>query len=321
MEIAFVDFVQPDLSVEEPAMAAAGFSFRAARPSCQTEAEVIAFAGDAEALVVQEAPITRAVLEALPSVRIVSLPQVGFNTVDLEAAKDCGIWVTHVPDGNSTEVASHALAMGLSLIRGLASYDRSTRAGNWDYEAAGPLRRPMTLTLGILGLGRIGRLLAGYAAPTFGRILGFDPFLPDAAWPPGVARAASLEDLLAESDLLSLHMPLTDDNQGLMDRDRLAQMKPGAFLLNVSRGPMVETGDLIDALDSGRLAGAALDVFPQEPPDKDDPILGHAKVLLSPHAAFYSLESDQELRRRSIETIAALRDRGRPNNVLVEGSR
>ena len=321
MEIAFTDFMQPDLSVEEPVMAAAGFSFRAARPDCGTEEEVIAFAGDAGALVVQEAPITRAVLEALPSLRIVSLPQVGFDSVDLEAAKDCGVWVTHVPDGNSTEVASHGLAMSLSLIRGLPSYDRSMRAGAWNYEAAGPLRRPGTLTLGILGLGRIGRLLAGYAAPLFGRVLGFDPYLPDAAWPGEIARAENLEELLATSDLLSLHMPLTDENQGLMNRQRLAQMKPGAYLINVSRGPMVETGDLADALDSGHLAGAALDVFPQEPPAEDDPVLGHAKVLLSPHAAFYSLESDRELRRRSIETIAALRDRGRPNNVLVEGTR
>lgn len=321
MEIAFADGVQSDLSVEEPIMAKHGFAHRVSQPACRTPEDVIAFAASAEALIVSEAPVTRSVLSALPKVRIVSLAQVGFNSVDTQAARELGVWVTNVPDGNSTEVACHALAMSLALLRGLKTFDRATCGGVWDYTIAGPLRRPGSLTLGLLGLGRIGALFASYAAPIFGRVLAHDPFVPEENWPAGVARAESRDELLGESDLLSLHIPLTEDNRGMVDSEFLAQMKPGSHFVNVSRGPHVRTAHLIDALDSGHIAGAALDVLPEEPPSTDDPILRHSKVLLSPHGAYYSIESDHEIRRRSIENIAALVESGRPNDVVVEGFR
>jgi D-3-phosphoglycerate dehydrogenase len=273
------------------------------------------------ALIVQNAPVTERVLAALSDLRIVSVPGIGVDAIDIAAAKRHGVWVAHVPDGNITEVACHAVAMMLSLIRHLQPYDTAVRAGDWSYDGTGPLTRPGKLTLGVVGLGKIGRLAAAYAAPIFGSIVGYDPHLPDEAWPEGLARERELAALCATSDVITFHMPLTAETRGLVNRDLLAGMKPGSYLVNVSRGAIVEIPDLLAALDSGQLAGAALDVFPQEPPAADDPVLLHPKVILSPHAAFYSLDSDEELRRRSVTNVISFLKTGRPENVVVEGSR
>lgn len=321
MRVVFTDFVQSDLQLEQGLLNAAGLQLVAAEPQCGTEDEIIACAKDASALIVQSAPVTERVLAALPTLRIVSVPGIGVDMVDLDAARKHGVWVAHVPDGNLTEVACHAVAMALSLIRHLRLYDGAVRAGEWSYDGTGPLTRPGKMTLGVVGLGKIGRLAAAYAAPIFGSIIGFDPLLPVAAWPEGVKREASLSELCAASDVITLHLPLTKETRGMVNRQLLGRMKTGSYLVNVSRGAVVEIPDLLEALDSGQLAGAALDVLPQEPPDPDDPVLSHPKVILSPHAAFYSLDSDEELRRRSVTNVTTFLETGRPENVVVEGSR
>lgn len=321
MRVVFTDFVQSDIELERRLLDGADLELVAAEPPCATEEEVIRAAQDATALIVQNAPMTERVFAALPGLRIVSVPGIGVDAIDVEAAERHGVWVAHVPDGNITEVASHTLAMALALIRHLPLYDAAVRAGVWSYDGTGPLTRPGNMTFGVVGLGKIGRLAAAYAAPVFGRILGYDPHLPDAAWPEGVARERDLAALCATSDVLTFHMPLTAETRGLVDRALLAGMKPGSYLVNVSRGAIVDIPDLLAALDSGQLAGAALDVFPQEPPAADDPVLRHPKLILSPHAAFYSLESDEELRRRSVTNIISFLQTGHPENVVVEGTR
>jgi len=321
MRVVFTDYTQPDLALERRLCAEAGLELVAADPQCRSEDAVIAAARGAAALVVQAVPVSARVLAALPDLRIVSVPGVGVDMVDTEAARDHGVWVAHVPDANITEVACHAVAMVLSLIRHLPHYDASVRAGAWHYEETGPLTRPGNLTLGVAGLGKIGRLVAAYAAPMFGRIVGYDPHLPPAAWRPGVARETDLARLFAVSDAVTLHMPLTAETRGLVGRELLAAMKPGGYVVNVSRGAIVDIPDLLTALDSGHLGGAALDVLPQEPPDRDEPVLRHPKVLLSPHAAFYSLESDEEARRRAVVNIVRFLETGRPEHAVVEGTR
>jgi D-3-phosphoglycerate dehydrogenase len=266
---------------------AAGLQLVAAEPQCGTEDEIIACAKDASALIVQSAPVTERVLAALPTLRIVSVPGIGVDMVDLDAAQKHGVWVAHVPDGNLTEVACHAVAMALSLIRHLRLYDGAVRAGEWSYDGTGPLTRPGKMTLGVVGLGKIGRLAAAYAAPIFGSIIGFDPLLPVAAWPEGVKREPSLSELCAASDVITLHLPLTKETRGMVNRQLLGRMKTGSYLVNVSRGAVVEIPDLLEALDSGQLAGAALDV----------------------------------LRRRSVTNVTTFLETGRPENVVVEGSR
>ncbi len=321
MKVAYTDFIQSDLDLEAGLLGEAGMTLVPAAAPCRTPDEVIRLADGAFGLLVQAAPVTRAVFEALPALRVVSVPGIGVDSIDLDAAGDHGVWVANVPDANLTEVATHAVAMTLSLIRHLPLFDRDVHGGTWGYELTGPLHRPGHLTFGLVGLGRIGRLTASYAAPMFGSIMAFDPLVPQDAWPGEVVRVEDLAALFRQSDVVSLHLPLTAETQGLVGAELLAEMKPGSYLVNVSRGPIVDIGALLAALDRGHLAGAALDVLPHEPPAADDPVLGHPRVLLSPHAAFYSLESEEELARRSVTNITDLARQGRPHSVVVEGTR
>jgi D-3-phosphoglycerate dehydrogenase / 2-oxoglutarate reductase len=286
---------------------------------CRTPEELIETGRGASALLVGYAPATREVMEALPSLRIVSVGAVGTDTVDLVAARELGIWVCNVPDAATDEVATHALAMALALIRQIPFHDRRTRQGRWTLAGSGPLRRPTDLTLGIIGVGTIGRRVAEFARPIFRRIIGCDPVVPVSAWPEFVVRCET-EDVFRESDVLTLHTPLTDQTRHLVDETRLRSMREGSYLVNVSRGDVVDLKALVTALDEGRLAGVALDVLPQEPPDPDEPILQHPRVLITPHSAFLSDESARDyLRKQALNVIAWART-GRPERVVAEPS-
>lgn len=318
MKVLITDAEYPDLAIERQLLEAAGFEVTSAQ--CRTPAEVIAKGQGAAALLVQYAPITREVFAALPELKIVSRYGVGVDTVDLEAARAFGVWVANVPDYGSEEVAAHAFAMALALVRHLPFYDRAVREGRWHYLAGGPLKRPSTMTFGVVGLGRIGHTVAGRARAWFGRVLGHDPYLPQADWPKGVERA-DLDELFRKSQVVSLHLPLTRETRHLANRTRLAAMPTGSYLVNTARGALVDLEALLWALEEGPLAGAALDVLPQEPPPKGHPILRHPRVLLSPHAAFFSEEAEADLRRKAAMNIVAWAQKGRPRYVVVEGNR
>ena len=313
--IAYPRTMNTDL--EQEMLIEAGFEWDVTR--CRTAEELVRDGQGADAFVIEAAPLTRAVLEALPGLRFVTTVGVGVDHVDLAAAEAHGVWVANVPDANLVEVATHALGMALAMIRHLPFYDRSVRAGRWSFEDTGTLRRPSTLTLGIVGLGNIGRILVRLAQPSFARILGHDPYLADAGWPDHVVRLAELSQLFAQSDVVSLHVPMSADNHHLVTRDLLAQMAPGSYVVNCARGELVDIDALIEMLDSGHIAGAGLDVLPEEPPSPDHPILRHPRVMLSPHAAFYSVEADEELRRKAILNVLAWVREGRPPYIVVEG--
>jgi D-3-phosphoglycerate dehydrogenase len=316
-EVLIVDDTEEICPIEIAMLKEAGMSV-VFEPDGTIENIIVAGA-NATALITVESPIPRAIFEALPNLRMVSYPGIGVDIVDQDAAREHGIWVTNVPTANITEVATHTLAMALSLVRALPLYDRDMRAGIFDYTAHGPLRRPNTMTFGIAGLGNIGRIVASYATPFFGKVVGYDPYVPADAWPDGLERADDITGLLRQSDVFTLHMPLTDDNGNLIDAAALATMKAGSYFINVSRGGLVDIDAVVAALDSGHLAGAGLDVFPSEPMTPGHAILCHRRAILSPHAAFFSTAADEELRRGSIDNITAWRDTGRPNFVVVEG--
>ena len=317
IEVLLADQDDYGFALERTILADAGMKATVAR--CDTPDELIAAAGSASAMVIVYTPVTRAVFEALPELRLISFPGIGVDAVDFDAARDHGVWVANVPQANVTEVAAHALAMSLAMTRHLPFYDRDVRAGRWDHAAPGRLRRPGTLTLGIVGVGRIGRCLAGMAAPVFGRIVGYDPYVPEDGWPEGIERLDELAGVFHHGDVVSLHMPLAAETRNMIGTRMLAAMEPGGYLVNVSRGGLVDVDALLAALDSGHLGGAALDVLPQEPPSPDHPLLRHPRVLLSPHAAFYSVEADEELRRESIRNVIDWARTGRPNYFVVEG--
>jgi phosphoglycerate dehydrogenase-like enzyme len=287
---------------------------------CRTPQDVIEAGAGAAALLVGSVPITRKVLTELPSVGIVSTMSVGTDHVDLAAAADLGVWVTNVPDAATDEVAVHAVAMALSLIRHLPFYDRDTRRGEWSATGPGPMRRPTEMILGIVGMGAIGRRTAEAARASFQRILGCDPFLSREAWPSEV-EPTTIEALFREADVVSLHVPLTDETRRLVNADRLGTMRRGSYLVNVSRGELMDMDAVIDALDAGRLAGAAVDVLPTEPPESDDPILRHPRSMVTPHIAYLSEESALEYSRKQALDVIAWIESGRPQRVVVEPSR
>ncbi len=169
-----------------------------------------------------------------------------------------------------------------------------------------------------MGLGRIGGTFARRASPWFGRTLGCDPYLGDDAWPGGVERA-TLEEVFSESLVVSLHPPLTEETRDFVDRDLLGRMPEGSFLVNTARGGLVVIDDLLWALEEGPLAGAALDVLPQEPPPPDHPLLRNPNVILTPHAAFYSVEAEEEVRRKAAQNVVSWAKEGRPLYPVVEG--
>jgi phosphoglycerate dehydrogenase-like enzyme len=313
----YTDVVDVDPAPGVRLLEAAGFRVRVLRTA--DPARIATEAPDADALLIGYTRVDAALLAALPRVGIVATQSVGFDMVDVDAALARGVWVANVPAAATEEVAVHALAMTLSLLRGLPSYDRAVRAGRWD-AAELELRRPSATTLGVLGLGRIGRRLAALAGTVHGRVIGHDPALDASAWPSGVERVG-LDELLAESDVLSLHLPLTDATARIIDAAAIARMRPGAMLVNVSRGGLIDARALVDALDRGRLGGAALDVLEVEPPPPGDPLLRHPRVLLSPHAAYRSEQSAHAYVLEQARNVVEWRERGRPLNPVAEAGR
>jgi D-3-phosphoglycerate dehydrogenase / 2-oxoglutarate reductase len=316
LRVLITDFNYPDVELERRVLEDAGLDLVTAQ--CRSEEDVIEAAREVSALLTQYARITARVMSELPELRMVGRYGVGYDIVDVEAAHERGVWVANVPDYGTEEVAVHALSLALSLLRHLPLYDRDVKAGRWHSTSTGPLYRLKNSTLGVVGLGRIGGTFARRASPWFGRTLGCDPYLEEDAWPESVERA-SLEEVFSESLLVSLHPPLTDETRGFIDRNLLEQMPDGSYLVNTARGGLVVMDDVLWALEEGPLAGAGLDVLPQEPPPQDHPLLSNPNVILTPHAAFYSVEAEQEVRRKAAQNVVAWAREGRPLYPVVEG--
>jgi D-3-phosphoglycerate dehydrogenase / 2-oxoglutarate reductase len=281
---------------------------------CRTPEEVAAQAGDADVLINQYVPITGEALDALPRCRLVVRYGVGVDNVDVEAAAARGVWVANVPDYGRDEVADHTLALALAVLRGVVALDRSVREGDWDLEAARPLRRLGTLTCGVVGCGAIGTAVAGRAAGLGMRVLGYD--VPQVRSAPPIERVP-LEELLSSSDVVSLHAALTPDTQHLIGEGTLARMRPSAFLVNTARGGLVDAAALLAALDAGELAGAALDVLEGEPPDELGWRLArHPKVVMTPHAAWYSEEAFHTLKTEVAREALRVLEGGKPRSPV-----
>jgi D-3-phosphoglycerate dehydrogenase len=318
MKVLVTDHDFPDLDLERGIFAAAGIDVVVGQ--CRSEAAVIEAASGCSALLVQYAPVTERVLAALPRVGLVSRFGAGYDTVDAQACARRGVWLSNSPDYGVGEVATHALALALALLRHLPFYDRDVKAGNWHYLSPGRIRRASGLTVGILGLGRIGKRFAHLARNSFGRVIACDPYLIDGDFPAYVERV-ELTALFDRADVISLHVPLTAETRGMVDGSLLGRVPPGAILVNTARGAVVEIDALLTALDSGRLAAAGLDVLPAEPLSPEHPLARHPRVLLTPHAAFYSIEAEVELRRKAAMNVVQWSRQGRPAYCVLAGTR
>ena len=281
------------------------------------EAELIRRIGDAEIVVNirAHARFTDRVLAACPRLRLISIWGTGTDNVDLAACQARGVAVTNTPGVNAHAVAEHTLALMLAAGRRIPAMDRDVRAGQWP---RGLLVQLEGRTLGLIGLGAIGRRVAALAHP-FGMRLLAATHGPDHGRAAAVgARHVAVEELLREADFVSLHLRLSAETREYLGRARLALMKPTAFLINTARGGLVEKAALVEALRAGRLAGAALDVFPEEPIPAGDPILDLPNVVLTPHNGGMTREVIDEGLLRAVENIERFRQ-GTPRDVVVAG--
>jgi D-3-phosphoglycerate dehydrogenase / 2-oxoglutarate reductase len=296
--VLITDYAWPDLDVEAEIFERAGLRLVAgpAKPASAEAITALASEHQPAAILTNWAPVSAAAIAASRPLRIVTRLGVGLDNIAVEEATRRGIWVTNVPDYCVEEVSDHAVAMLLAWARGLMHFDREVKAGRWE-PASANLRRVRDLTCGIIGLGRTGRRTAE-------KLRGFGVRLLGHARHPGSVdgvEITSLEELLSRSDAVIIHLPLTAATRHLLDRGRLALMKRGAFLINVSRGAVVDAMALVDALQSGGLSGAALDVLENEPNVPRG--LLRPEVILTPHIAFSSDASLRDLRRKASEEV------------------
>jgi D-3-phosphoglycerate dehydrogenase len=296
-----------DYAYERQRLEAAGIDL--VLKKCVTEDDIIAACPTADAVVLEgtKTPMTARVIGALPRCRVIAKYAVGVDNVDLAAATRAGIIVANAADYCTEEVSDHAVALLLGAVRRIASMDRFVRAGNWaGYPRPTPLRRVSQLTLGLVGMGRIARATARKMAGFKLRILASDPYLvPGQATEPGVEIVA-LDQLLRESDLISVHVPLTPETRGLLNEAAFRSMKPTAYVVNTSRGPVIDQAALIRALREKWIAGAALDVVAEEPLPAGSPLREFDQVILTPHVAADSEDSMKHVRRTAMDSVEAV---------------
>jgi D-3-phosphoglycerate dehydrogenase / 2-oxoglutarate reductase len=305
-----LDRVGKDVAPERGVLGPLGISV--SWPS-QTPGSVESQLKKADAVLVNVTPVDAALLNRSPQCRVVVTYGVGYDHIDLDEAKRRRVVVANVPDYCTDEVADHTMAMLLAVARQIVTGHELVRGGGWGVHHLGEIRRIRGRTLGLVGYGRTGRAVA-MRARSFGlRVIAHDP---QVTWGgEGVTMLASLPELLKEADFVSLHAPLQKATVNLIDDRALKLMKPGSILINTARGGLVETGALLGALNRGDLAGAGLDVFPEEPPPAA--LLDHPNLLLSPHSAYYSAEAIVELKQSAAQAVAVVLTGGSPTHRLV----
>ncbi len=276
-----------------------------ATPLLDGDGRVTALAADAD-VVVGGQRLGRDIFAQLRRCRLLLRPYVGYDDIDIAAATAEGILVANVPDAFIEEVANHTMALILAANRKLLPADRYVRSGEWAARRGRPdwlrpIHRLSVLTLGFVGFGNIARLVAERARPFGFRMLAYDPYVPGEAGEPYGVQLVPIEQVLREADIVTVHTFLSPETRHLLNAERLALMKPGAYLINPSRGPVVDEQALVEALASGRLAGAALDVMEIEPLPAESPLCQMANVLLTPHIAAYSEEGQRRARERVAE--------------------
>ncbi len=255
---------------------------------------------DADGIVVTTHPLTAQTIASFgPRMRIIGRAGIGLDAIDLRAAEERGVAVLHCPDYATNEVATHAIALLLAVNRQIVQGDHLARNAWSGWRALTPLRPLYTQTAGVAGCGRIGRAMIERLRPLTQSILGFDPYVTTP--PEGVRMVATLEELLAESDIVTLHPPLTEETRAMIGRRELALMRRGVTIINVARGALIDEAALAEALIDGQVGAAGLDVLQAEPPPPDAPILRAPNVVLSPHLAWCSTEAERRVRTTTVD--------------------
>ena len=297
MKVIITDCDHENIDIEKKVFHDAGMEVELKH--ARTEEEVIEQCKGGEIFIVQYAKITEKVMEAIPELKYVVRYGVGVDTVDVEAATRHGIQVGNVPDYGMNEVADHAIALLLTLKRKIVQMNEFTKSQRWDYTKSIPIHRFSEETVGVVGLGRIGRCFAKRANALGFKVIGYDPYFqatPEARY----ITPVSFEELVEKSDAISLHCP-ADGNQNLFNADTFKKMKNDAVIINVARGGIINEDDLNEALKNGEIAGAGIDCMKKEPMPFDAPIFKNENLIVTPHMAWYSEEAALELKRKVAE--------------------
>lgn len=313
-KVLITDYYYPSLNEETKVFADTGIDILDANGKCQNENDVINYGREADALIVQFVPINRKIIENLPKCKVIARYAIGLDIIDIKAATEKKIMVANVPDYCINEVADHALTLMLAITRKLGIALREVAKGNWNYAMTAPIRRYSEMSLGLISFGNIARNFAS-KAKIFGfkKIRVFDPYILNKEAYKDY-EFVSLNTLLKESDVISIHAPSTAETKHMINRDTLSMMKEGAFLINTSRGALIDEKALIEALKTGKLGGVGLDVLEDEKAILENQILTFPNVIVTPHMAWYSVESIAELQRKVAEQVKQALLQGKPSN-------
>ena len=271
--------------------------------NCSSEEDVIELAGDADAVLYDYAPITARVIDAFDRCRVIVRYGVGLDRIDLAAAEAKGIEVRYLPGWSAEEVSDHVMALAFGLARKLLPLDRWVREGHWGYAGERNTVRIVGKRVGLIGFGSIARRVAAKANGLGMEVVAYDPYVEPCIFEAARVRSTTLNQLLAGCDFVSLHVPLNEATAGMLGREEFDRMRDGAFVINTARGGVLDESALVDALREGKLAGAGLDVFADEPPPSDSPLFDLDSVILTPHMACYSERSMDEMHEMAIKHV------------------
>jgi D-3-phosphoglycerate dehydrogenase len=299
--IVITDCDHPSVEIERKVLSEIDSEFILAQ--CNIEDEVIEVAKDADGVINQYAPITRRVIESLKRCKVIARYGVGVDNIDIKAATEHKIIVANVPDYCIDEVSTHTIALILACARGITLLDRKRRQKRWDFTLAKPLFRTQGKILGLFGLGKIARAVAQKASGFDFRIIAYDPYVSKVD---GGIKLVEFSQLLSDSDFVSIHVPLTAETRHSFGENELKKMKKTAYLINTSRGPIVDEKALHQALKNRWIAGAALDVMEKEPPDWNSALLQLDNLIITPHISFYSEESYIELKTKVAQAVLSV---------------
>lgn len=318
-KVLITDYVWPSLDPERKVLEDAGFELVVAPDA--SEDTLAGLATDVDAIMFCFAQVTEKVLRSAEKCVVASRYGIGVDNVNIPVCTELGIVVTNVPDYCIDEVTEHTLGMVIALNRRLVPHNAAVKAGGWSrVKLDRPMRRMSGATFGVIGYGRIGRSVAAMANALGMKVLTFDPMLKPGQ-DAGVAESVSLADVLANSDFISVHVPLTDQTRGMIGKSELAAMRPGAIIVNPARGGLIDEFALADALSSGHIGGAGLDVMEPAPPAAGHPLLKQENVIITPHTAFFSQASTLELETRTAKEVIRVVNGGEPENFINPGVR
>lgn len=316
--VMITDCDHPSVDIETEVLQ--GIAAKTTLLQCKTEDDLIEQCQEAQALLNQYAPLTRRVLSQLPHCKVIVRYGVGVNNVDLEAASDFGIQICNVPDYGVDEVSSQAVALMYALTRKTHLLDSAVKRGEWDFSISRPILRLKGQVVGVVGMGRIGAAFAEKVHGLGFKVIGYDRNQERFKHFPFV-QAVSFDELLALSDIISVHCPLTDETHHLFSEEQFRKMKSNAFVINTARGPIIDEKALEKALTQGWIAGAGLDVMEVEPPVPNHPLFQHPNFIATPHVAWYSEQAFDDLKRKAAEEAARVLTGEEPhypvNRVMV----